>query len=60
MPASTMKPKAKNEEQILGDATDRLLRAVKEKMLRENGQIDYKALAKEGYSASMIARLKEL
>jgi hypothetical protein len=60
MPASTMKPKTKNEAQILGDATDRLLRAVKEKMLREKGQIDYEALAKEGYSAAMIARLKEL
>ena len=60
MPASTTKPKAKNEAQILGEATDRLLRAVKEKMLRENGQIDYEALAKEGYSAAMIARLKEL
>jgi hypothetical protein len=60
MPAPTMKPKSKSEAQILGDATDRLLRATKEKMLREKGKIDYEALAKEGYSAAMIARLKEL
>jgi hypothetical protein len=60
MPASTMKRKPKNEAQILGDATDRLLRAVKEKMQRENGKVDYEALSKEGYSAAMIARLKEL
>jgi hypothetical protein len=60
MPASTMKAKTKNEAQVLGDATDRLLRAVKEKMLREKGQIDYEALAKEGYSGAMIARLKDL
>ena len=60
MPASTMKTKTKSEAQILGDATDRLLRAIKEKMVRENGKIDYEALAKEGYSAAMITRLKEL
>ena len=60
MPAPTIKPKAKSEAQILGDATDRLLRAIKERMLREKGKIDYGALAKDGYSAAMIARLKEL
>ena len=60
MPTPTVKRKAKSEAQILGDASDRLLRAIKEKMLRENGEIDYEALAREGYSAAMIVRLKEL
>ena len=54
------KPKRKKANTILGDATDRLLRSVKNKMLREKGKIDYDKLAQEGYSAELIARLKTL
>ena len=54
------KPKGKKANTILGDATDRLLRSVKNKMLREKGKIDYDKLAQEGYSAELIARLKTL
>ena len=42
------------------EAADRLLKAVKEKMLREKGKIDYAALRRNGYSAALIARLKEV
>jgi hypothetical protein len=42
------------------EAGDRLLKATKEKMLREKGKIDYVGLRKQGYSESTIARLKEL
>lgn len=45
---------------ILADATDRLLRATKKRMLRENGRIDYKKLGREGLNAAVIQRLKAL
>jgi hypothetical protein len=54
------KPKGKKANAIIGDATDRLLRSIKNKMLREKGKIDYDKLAQEGYSADLIARLKTL
>jgi len=60
MPLVAAKSKGKKTSTVIADATDRLLRAVKQKMLRENGRIDYDQLAREGYSAQMIARLKTL
>jgi hypothetical protein len=39
---------------------DRLLKAVKEKLLREKGDIDYATLRRDGYSEAMIARLKAI
>ena len=42
------------------EAADRLLKAVKEKLLREKGKIDYVALRRGGYSEDLIARLKHL
>lgn len=41
-------------------AGDRLLKAVKEKLVRERGNIDYAALQRGGYSEALIARLKEV
>ena len=41
-------------------AADRLLKAVKEKILREKGKINYAALRQDGYSNEMIARLKQI
>ena len=58
MPLVTSKPKGKKANAIVADATDRLLRVAKEKMLREKGRIDYDKLKQEGFSAEMIARLK--
>lgn len=43
----------------MADATDRLLKATKAAMLRD-GPIDYCKLQREGFSAEMIARLKQL
>jgi len=60
MPVAAAKPKQKKTTAIIADASDRLLLAVKQKMLREKGRIDYDALARDGYSADMIARLKTL
>ena len=42
------------------EAADRLLKAVKKKILREKGKIDYTALRRNGYSETLIARLKEI
>lgn len=41
-------------------AADRLLKAVKEKLVREKGKIDYAALRRKGYSDDLITRLKQL
>lgn len=52
--------KQKEETKVFADATDRLLRATKKKMLREKGRIDYDKLARDGFSPAMIERLKTL
>jgi hypothetical protein len=59
MPAA-VKARHKKSHDILADATDRLLRATKEKMLREKGRIDYADLVRQGFSNEMIDRLKVL
>ena len=60
MPVAPPKSRNKNSNTIVADATDRLLRATKEKLLRDTGRIDYERLAREGYSRELIARLKKL
>jgi len=40
------------------EAGDRLLKIVKQKLLREKEKIDYAALRRGGYSKSLILRLK--
>ena len=60
MPLVATKLKPKKTTAVIADASDRLLRAVKQKMLREKGRIDYDELARDGYSAEMISRLKAL
>ena len=42
------------------EAADRLLKAVKGKLLREKGKIDYAALRRNGYSEDLLARLKQI
>ncbi|MHB8519314.1 MAG: hypothetical protein ACYDH9_01030 [Limisphaerales bacterium] len=42
------------------EAADRLLKAVKEKLLREQGRIDHAALRRNGYSEDFIARLEHI
>ena len=49
---------AKGEGALLDEATDQLLRAVKARMLKKNGRIDYGRLRKEGYSDRFLARLE--
>ena len=42
------------------EASERLLKAVKHKILRQKGRVDYAAHRRNGYSQKLIARLKEL
>jgi hypothetical protein len=42
------------------EAADGLLKAVKKKLLRDKGKIDYAALRRNGYSEDLIARLKQI
>ncbi len=42
------------------EAGDRLLKAVKGRLLKQNGRIDYDGLRQRGYSDATLARLKEL
>jgi hypothetical protein len=60
MPVAAPKSRIKKSNMILANATDRLLRATKEKLLRETGRINYEELARQGYSRELIARLKKL
>jgi hypothetical protein len=60
MPVIANKTKERKTETILGDATDRLLLATKKKILREKGRVYYDKLARDRFSAPMIARLKAL
>jgi hypothetical protein len=60
VPLTARKSKAKKSDTVIADAIDRLLSATKKKMMREKGSIDYDQLAREGFSAAMIARLKAL
>jgi hypothetical protein len=53
-------PKRGKFSRVSLQAGDRLLKAVKAKMLRENGKIDYAALRRQGYSEATIARLKAI
>ena len=59
MPVTAARRKEKKSS-VIADATDRLLRAAKRKMLKEKGRVDYEQLQREGFSAEMIARLKML
>ncbi len=49
----------KSEAQLLDQATGNLLRAVKRKMLKKQGRVDYGKLRKEGYSDRFLAKLED-
>ena len=60
MSAVVASPKRRKFSRASLQAGDRLLKAVKAKMLRENGKINYSALRRQGYSEATIARLKAI
>ena len=51
--------KTKAETELLDRATGNLLKAVKRKMIKKQGRVDYGKLRKEGYSDRFLARLEE-
>lgn len=57
MKAAAVK-KAKNEAELLDQATGNLLRAVKQKMLKKQGRLDLAKLRKEGYSDRFLEKLE--
>ena len=56
---ATTKRQTKTEAELLDHATANLLRAVKQKMLKKQGRVDYVKLRKEGYSDRFLAKLEE-
>jgi hypothetical protein len=56
---ATTKRRAKSEAELLDHATNNLLRAVKKKILRKEGRVDYDKLRKDGYSARLLTRLEQ-
>ncbi len=54
---TTMKRKVKTEAELLDHATNNLLRAVKQKIIKKEGRVDYDKLRKEGYNDRLLARL---
>jgi hypothetical protein len=51
--------KPKSDAELLDQATGSLLRAVKQKMLKKQGRVDYSTLRKEGYSDRFLAKLEQ-
>jgi len=55
---ATKKRRAKSEAELLDHATNNLLRAVKQKILKKEGRVDYDKLRKEGYSDRFLAKVE--
>ena len=51
--------KARSEPDLLDQATAQLLRAVKQKMRKKQGRVDYAKLRKDGYSERFLSRLED-
>lgn len=48
----------KSDGALLDQATTSLLKAVKQKMLKKQGRVDYAKLRKDGYSDRFLAKLE--
>jgi hypothetical protein len=53
------KPRRKTEAEVLDQATNNLLAALKKDMLAKEGRVDYDKLREEGYSERLLAQLEE-
>ena len=60
MSTATATTKKKTYSKSSLEAGNRLLKAVKEKLLQEKGKIDHGALRHDGYSEDLIARFKAI
>lgn len=52
------KRQTKTEAELLDHATNNLLRAVKQKILKKAGRVDYDKLRKDGYSDRFLAKVE--
>ena len=48
----------KCDDELLDQATTSLLKAVKQKLLKKQGRVDYAKLRKDGYSDRFLAKLE--
>jgi hypothetical protein len=55
---ATTKRRAKSEAELLDYATNNLLRAVKQKIVKKEGRVDYDKLRKDGYSDRFLAKVE--
>ena len=55
---ATTKQHTKSEAELLDHGTNNLLRAVKQKILKKEGRVDYDKLRKEGYSDRFLAKVE--
>ncbi|MFM2295707.1 MAG: hypothetical protein RLZZ350_2120 [Verrucomicrobiota bacterium] len=53
------KRQTKSKAELLDEGTNNLLRAIKEKMLKQHGQVDYSKLRKDGYSDQFLAKMEQ-
>ncbi len=53
------KRRAKSEAELLDHASNNLLRALKQDMLKKDGRLDYDKLRKDGYSERWLAKLEQ-
>lgn len=53
------KRRSRSEAEILEHATGRLLKALKQDMLKKEGRVNYEKLRKDGYSERFLNRLAE-
>jgi hypothetical protein len=52
------KRQTKSEAELLDYATNNLLRAVKQKIIKKEGRVDYDKLRKDGYSDRFLAKVE--
>ena len=55
---ATTKRQTKTEAELLDHATNNLLRAVKQKMLKKQRRVDYDKLRKDGYRDRLLAKVE--
>jgi len=55
---TTAAKRIKTKADLLDQSTGQLLRAVKQRMIKKRGCVDYGKLRKEGYSERFLARLE--
>jgi hypothetical protein len=49
----------KSDAELLDQATGNLMRAIKRKMRKKQGRVDYAKLRKDGYSERFLTKLEE-